>query len=530
LLIRIKNQDPVIKIILKEIISNLKNLPIIPSKIQLASLHLYQSTITMEKTVFDVIIMGAGLSGIGTAYHLQKNCKNQSYVILENRASMGGTWDLFQYPGIRSDSDMYTLGYSFKPWTNAQVIADGPHILNYIKETAEENNIKKNICFNTKIHSNHWDSKTNLWTLTCTDNNTGQEIQFQAKYVISCMGYYNYDKGYQPEFKGEKDFKGAIIHPQFWPKDLDYSGKEVVIIGSGATAITLVPAMTDKAKHVTMLQRSPTYVASMPNKSLLPTTLTKNLPIKIQYDLNRAAHIGFSVFQYNLCKSQPEFMKSFFKKEAKKQLPKGYDVDKHFSPKYNPWDERVCAVPDGDLFIELSKGTASIVTDHIEKFTEDGILLKSGQKLKADIIITATGLELQMIGGIKTFIDGKEYNSGDGMIYKGMMMKDVPNFAFVLGYTNASWTLKADLVAIYFCRLINETEKKKKHFFVAKSDQPIDKEPAIDFSSGYIQRAIQSGKLPSQGKTYPWKLKQNYLVDAVLFKTQKVEDGFLKFY
>lgn len=484
----------------------------------------------MEKTVFDVIIMGAGLSGIGTAYHLQKNCKNKSYIILENRAALGGTWDLFRYPGIRSDSDMYTLGYNFKPWTNPQVIADGNHILSYIQETAEENNIEQNIRFNTKIKITSWDSQSSLWTLTCTDNITGQEITFQTKYVISCMGYYNYEKTYKVDFKGENDFKGQIIQPQFWPKDLDYSDKDVVIIGSGATAVTLVPAMTDKAKHVTMLQRSPTYIASIPNKSLLPQSLTKNLPIKIQYDLNRAAHIGFSVFQYNLCKSQPELMRSFFKNEAKKNLPKGYDIDKHFTPKYNPWDERVCAVPDGDLFEVISDGKASIVTDHIEKFIEDGILLKSGKKLKADIIVTATGLEVQMLGGVKTFIDGKEYHSGDGMIYKGMMIKDIPNFAFILGYTNASWTLKADLVANYFCRLINETEKKKKQYFVAKSDLPIDKEPVIDFSSGYIQRAIQSGKLPSQGTTYPWKLKQNYLVDAVLFKTQKIEDGFLKFY
>lgn len=484
----------------------------------------------MEKTVFDVIIMGAGLSGIGTAYHLQQNCKDKSYVILENRASMGGTWDLFKYPGIRSDSDMYTLGYNFKPWTNSQVIADGPDILNYIKETAEENDIKKNIRYNTKIISSSWDSSTHLWTLTCIDNTTGKEISFQAKYIISCMGYYNYDKAYKAKFEGEKDFKGSIIHPQFWPENLDYSGKEVVIIGSGATAITLVPAMVDKAKHVTMLQRSPTYIASMPNKSLVPKFATKNLPVKIQYDLNRAAHIGFSVFQYNLCKSQPELMKAYFKNEARKNLPKGYNVDKHFTPKYNPWDERVCAVPDGDLFDVLNNGKASIVTDHIEKFTEDGILLKSGQKLKADIIITATGLELQMIGGIEPYIDGKKYNAGEGLIYKGMMMKDIPNFAFILGYTNASWTLKADLVANYFCRLINETEKRNKDYFVAQSDHPLGKEPAIDFTSGYIKRAIESGKLPSQGTSYPWKLKQNYLVDAVLFKTKKVEDEFLRFY
>lgn len=477
----------------------------------------------------DVIIMGAGLSGIGTACHLKRNLKDKSIAILENRKSMGGTWDLFRYPGIRSDSDMFTLGYSFKPWIHPKSIADGELILNYIKEAAAEYNIEKDIHYNTKIESAHWDSQTSLWTVKCTDNLTNKEVTYSAKYVISCMGYYNYDKGHRPKFNGEEDFKGTIIHPQFWPSDLDYSDKEVVIIGSGATAVTLLPAMTDKAKHVTMLQRSPTYIASIPNKSILPKKGLEKLPIKVQYDLNRAAQISFQIFQYNLCKAQPKLMKRYFKKMAQQQLPKGYNVDKHFNPSYNPWDERVCAVPDGDLFKAIRKGDASIVTDHIDKFTEDGILLQSGQKLKADIIITATGLELQMIGGIQTYIDGKEFKTQDGIIYKGMMIKDIPNFAFILGYTNSSWSLKADLVANYFCKLIKETEIKRKDSFIASSDEPIEKEPVLDFSSGYVQRAIKAGILPSQGEKYPWKLKQNYLVDAYNFKTQKLNDGYLKF-
>ena len=483
----------------------------------------------MAKNTFDVIIMGAGLSGIGTAYHLQQECKGKTYAILENRESIGGTWDLFRYPGIRSDSDMFTLGYSFKPWKHNEAIADGGLILNYIKETASENGIDKNIHFNTKINRADWDSETNTWTITCYNSKTKKNIEYTAKYVISCLGYYNYEKAHRPEFKGEKSFKGDIIHPQFWPKNYDYAGKEIVIIGSGATAVTLVPSMADKAKHVTMLQRSPTYIASIPNRSLLPQNLLKNLPDTVQYNLNRAAQIGLQVVSYNLCQSQPALMKRYFREHVKKQLPKDYDIETHFVPKYNPWDERLCAVPNGDLFKSIRSGNASVITDHIDKFVEDGILLKSGKKIKADIIITATGLELQMLGGIKTFMDGKELKPADGIVYKGLMIKDVPNFAFILGYTNSSWTLKADMVGEYFCKLINTAEKKKKKVFVVKSDKPIEKEPALNFNAGYVQRAIQAGVLPSQGVTYPWKLKQNYLIDAFNFKFRDIKDEFLQF-
>lgn len=483
-----------------------------------------------KNNTFDVIIMGAGLSGIGTACHMKRDCKDQSFVILENRATMGGTWDLFKYPGIRSDSDMFTLGYSFKPWIHPQSIADGDLILSYIHEAAAEYDVEKHIKYNTQINSANWDSSKSLWSIKCTDKESGKDIEYHAKYIISCMGYYNYERGYKPEFKGEKDFKGKIIHPQFWPEDYDYSDKEIVIIGSGATAVTLLPALTDKAKHVTMLQRSPTYIATIPNRSIVPPRITKNLPVKIQYDINRAAQISFQVFQYNLCRAQPEMMKIYFKKMAQRQLPKGYDVDKHFTPKYNPWDERVCAVPDGDLFKAIRKGNASIVTDHIDKFVDDGILLKSGEKIKADVIITATGLEVQMLGGVQLFMDGKELHSGDGIVYKGMMVKDIPNFAFILGYTNSSWTLKADLVSTYFCKLIKETEKQKKSYFVAESDEEVEKEPVLNFAAGYVQRAIEAGILPSQGSKYPWKIKQNYLIDAVNFKTGKLHDGYLKFY
>ena len=481
------------------------------------------------KSSVDVIVMGAGLSGIGTACHLKRQCKDQSVLILENRAQMGGTWDLFRYPGVRSDSDMFTLGYEFKPWIHPKAIADGDLILRYINEAAREYHLEDQIHYNTKVETVDWNSKDSSWTVNCTDNLSGEKVSYRAKYIISCMGYYNYEHGHRPHFEGEENFKGTIIHPQFWPKDYDYTGKKVVIIGSGATAVTLLPAMTDKAKHVTMLQRSPTYIATLPNRSILPKKLVQNLPVKVQYDLNRAVQIGFQVFQYNLCRIQPNLMRTYFKKMAQIQLPKDFDVDKHFTPKYNPWDERVCAVPDGDLFKAIKKGKASIVTDHIDRFEEDGILLKSGERLKADVIVTATGLEVQMIGGIKAYLDGKEFKTSDGVIYKGMMIKDIPNFAFILGYTNSSWSLKADLVANYFCKLITQTEKKGKKSFVIKSDKTIEKEPVLDMTSGYIQRAIKAGILPSQGKEYPWKLKQNYLVDAFNFKTQKVEDSFLKF-
>jgi len=479
---------------------------------------------------FDVIIMGAGLSGIGAACHLQKNCPKKSYAILEARSSMGGTWDLFKYPGIRSDSDMYTLGYNFKPWTNPKSIADGPDILNYIKETAEENNVTSNIHYDTKVKEAHWDSNETLWTIICENSKTKKTITYTCNYIHSCMGYYKYDHGFTPEFKGREKFKGKIVHPQLWPEDLDYKDKEVVVIGSGATAVTLVPAMADKTKHITMLQRSPTYVVSVPNRSLFPKKMNELLPPDIMYNINRTAHLGITVIQYALSRNQPEMMKNFFIKNAKKQLPSDYDIQKHFTPNYNPWDERLCAVPNGDLFKAIKKGKASVVTDQIDTFTKDGILLKSGKELKADIIITATGLELQLIGGIKAFIDGKQYNPKEAIVYKGMMIKDIPNFVFVFGYTNASWTLRADLVSTYFCRLINETEKSGKKIFVTKSDRKLETRPMFDFQPGYIKRAMEAGILPSQGKKEPWLVKQNYILEAIDMNFGSVKDSYMKFY
>jgi len=484
----------------------------------------------MRKNHVDVIIMGAGLSGIGAACHLQRNCPDKTYIILEARNSMGGTWDLFRYPGIRSDSDMYTLGYNFKPWTNPKVIADGPSILSYIKETAKEYIVESKIKYNTKVTEIRWSTKDTLWSVHCLNTKTNETAVYTCDFLESCLGYYKYEKGYTPDFKGMDTYKGAIIHPQLWPENLDYTDKEVIVIGSGATAVTLVPAMTDKAKHVTMLQRSPTYVVSVPNQSLFPKKMNELLPAQLMYSINRTAHVGISMLQYSLSRAQPEMMKKFFIKSPTKELSKDYDVATHFTPKYNPWDERLCVVPEGDLFKAINKGKASVVTALIDTFTEEGILLETGEELKADIIITATGLELQMIGGIKLYIDDAEPDPNDAIVYKGMMIKDVPNFVFVVGYTNASWTLKADLASSYFCRLIKETEKMNKKMFVAKSDKPIDTEPLMDFKSGYVQRAIRSGNLPKQGTKAPWKLKQNYIYDALTLNYGKIKDGYLKFF
>jgi monooxygenase len=484
----------------------------------------------MNNTHFDVVIMGAGLSGIGAACHLQQNCPKKSYIIIEARNSMGGTWDLFRYPGIRSDSDMYTLGYDFKPWTNPKVIADGPSILSYIKETAEQYKVDSKIKYHTKVTELRWNTKDAIWTVNCIDTKTNESKAYTCNYLESCMGYYKYEKGYTPDFNGIDQYKGAIIHPQFWPEDLDYTNKEIIVIGSGATAVTLVPALTAKAKHVTMLQRSPTYVVSVPNKSLFPKKMNELLPAQLMYTINRAAHVGISMLQYSLSRAQPEMMKRFFIKSPTKELSKGYDVATHFTPKYKPWDERLCVVPEGDLFKAINQGKASVVTSQIDTFTKEGILLQTGEELKADIIITATGLELQMLGGIKMIIDDIEPNPGEAIVYKGMMIKDVPNFAFVVGYTNASWTLKADLVSAYFCRLINETEKMNRKIFVPKSDKPIETEPIMDFKSGYVQRAIRSGNLPKQGTKAPWKLKQNYIYDALTLNYGSLRDEYMQFY
>jgi monooxygenase len=394
----------------------------------------------------DVLIIGAGISGIGAAHHLQERCPGKSYAILEAREAIGGTWDLFRYPGIRSDSDMHTLGYRFRPWTAAKSIADGASILDYVRDTAREGGIEEKVRFGHRAVKASWSSEEARWTVTVerADGSTGQ---VSCAFLFNCSGYYRYDEGFTPEFAGVEDFEGQLIHPQHWPEDADYAGKKVVVIGSGATAVTLVPAMAKDAAHVTMLQRSPTYVVSLPGEDAVAEALRKFLPHRAVYSIVRWKNVLIQSFTYRLSRSRPGFFKKVLRKGLEKALPPGYDIDTHFKPKYNPWDQRLCVVPDGDLFKALRDGSAEIVTDHIERFTAKGIKLESGKELEADVVVTATGLNLQFLGGMKLEIDGTEPDQGKMMIYRGMMIGDVPNLAFTIGYTNASWTLKADLVA-----------------------------------------------------------------------------------
>lgn len=475
---------------------------------------------------FDVLIIGAGLSGIGAAWHLQKNCPDKSYAILERRQAIGGTWDLFRYPGIRSDSDMYTLGYSFKPWTDPKIIADGPSIRDYIRETARENGIDRKIRYGLKVTGASWSTPDAAWTISVLNEATGESSQYTCNFVQMCTGYYNYDAGYTPEFAGIKEFKGTLIHPQKWPENFDYSGKRVVIIGSGATAVTLLPAMTDKAAHVTMLQRSPTYVASVPQNDVVSQQLRRFLPEMAVYRMGRTRNVGLQMAIFRLAKARPKAMRRLLLGMVRKQVGSEFDMT-HFTPRYNPWDERLCAVPDGDLFKVLRKGLASIVTDQIERFTDKGILLKSGRELEADVIITATGLDLQMLGGAELTVDGKPYQMNSHMNYKGVMFEDLPNLSMVFGYTNASWTLKADISSEFVCRLIKHMDKKGVRQCTPRNRTGVEQESFIDMSSGYIQRAL--GKLPRQGKDAPWKVYMNYALDLVTLRYKPIEDGAMEF-
>lgn len=481
----------------------------------------------MPSEHFDVLIVGAGLSGIGAAYHLQIKCPNKSYAILERRQAIGGTWDLFRYPGIRSDSDMFTLGYNFKPWTSPKAIADGTAIREYVQETARENGIDKKIRHGLRVRTASWSSKTATWTVEAEREPSGEVVTFTCNFLQMCSGYYNYDQGYTPEFAGLSDFKGQVVHPQKWTKDIDYANKKVVIIGSGATAVTLLPAMTDKAAHVTMLQRSPTYVISVPEEDIISNKLRRFLPEKLVYRLGRTRNVGLTMMFYRLSREKPALIRRFLLKQVRWQVGKDFDMT-HFSPKYKPWDERVCAVPDGDLFKVLKQGKASIVTDHIDCFTEKGIRLKSGKELEADLIVTATGLNLQLFGGMAVTVDGKEMKMAETMNYKGAMFRDVPNLAMTFGYTNASWTLKADLTSEFVCRLLNTMDKKGvKQCTPRNTDPSVVEENFLNLASGYIQRA--AGNLPKQGNKSPWKLYQNYALDMAMLRLGSVEDGVMVF-
>jgi cation diffusion facilitator CzcD-associated flavoprotein CzcO len=481
---------------------------------------------------FDVLIVGAGLSGIGAGWHLQQKCPDKSYVILEGRDCIGGTWDLFRYPGIRSDSDMFTLGYSFRPWTEPKAIADGPRILNYVRETAADNGIDKNIRFHHRVKRASWSSQDARWTVEAERGGQGEAppelVRFTCNFLFMCAGYYKYEGGYRPEFAGEQNFAGRIVHPQAWPDDLDYAGKRVVVIGSGATAVTLVPEMAKQAAHVTMLQRSPTYVVARPAEDPLANKLRTRFSPKIAYHLIRWRNVLFGMYFFQLCRRKPSRARELILGGVKMAMGPDYDIATHFTPRYNPWEQRLCLVPDGDLFKSIRQGKASVATNTIDTFTEKGIRLQDGSELDADIIVTATGLNLQVVGGLEVSVDGRAVDFARTLNYKGMMYSDVPNMASALGYTNASWTLKCDLTCEYVCRLINYMDRHGfKQCVPHNIDPSIAELPALDFSSGYVQRSV--AKLPKQGSKRPWRLYQNYALDIVSLRFGKVDDGVMQY-
>jgi cation diffusion facilitator CzcD-associated flavoprotein CzcO len=479
---------------------------------------------------FDVVIVGAGLSGIGAACHLQQQCPGKSYLILEGRDASGGTWDLFRYPGIRSDSDMHTLGYNFKPWKESKAIADGPAILKYIRETAAEHNVNDNIRYGHRVVSASWSSEDACWAIS-VQKSDGENRVIRCNLMLMCSGYYNYEHGYLPDFKGRQRFGGQIVHPQFWPEDLDYTSKKVIVIGSGATAMTLIPAMAKDVEHIVMLQRSPTYVISFPDEDIVANVLRAILPEKWAYAITRWKNINFQQFMYGQTRKRPEAVKRVLLRKVRKELGKDYDVEKHFTPAYDPWDQRLCLVPNNDLFLAIRSGKASVATDHVDTFTETGILLESGEELEADIIVTATGLDLLVLGGVEFVVDGEPVDFGNTMTYKGMMSSNVPNLVSTFGYINASWTLRADLIAEWFCRLVNHMDAVgARQCTPTPGDEAANapRKPYImNFSSGYIQRVLD--QLPKQSDRAPWSNPQNYGGDRKMFRDGPIDDGALVF-
>jgi cation diffusion facilitator CzcD-associated flavoprotein CzcO len=461
----------------------------------------------------DVIVVGAGISGIDAGYHLQTSCPTMTYAILEARDAIGGTWDLFRYPGIRSDSDMLTLGFPFRPWESDKLIADGPSILQYVRDTAAHYGIDGKIRFHHKVVAAHWSSERARWRVDIEGKGS-----LECRFLFMCSGYYDYDRGYTPELPGTELFRGRIVHPQQWTPDIDYTGKRVVVIGSGATAVTLVPELAKQAAHVTMLQRSPTYIVSVP--AIDP--LAKYLPRGAARWKNVLFGMGF----YAFCRRYPVRARAWILKQVAKQLPAGYDLS-HFTPSYNPWDQRLCLVPDADLFKSVREGKASVVTDHVATFTEGGIRLRSGRELEADLVITATGLRLKFLAGLKVDVDGTPIDPHSLFVYKGMMLSGVPNLAFAIGYTNASWTLKCDLTSRYVCRLLNYMDAKHLTTCTPRRDPDIEELPLIDFSSGYVTRALH--ELPRQGATVPWRLYQNYALDLATLRHGRVDDPAMQF-
>jgi cation diffusion facilitator CzcD-associated flavoprotein CzcO len=474
---------------------------------------------------FDVVVVGAGLSGIGAAWHLQAECPDRSFTILEARDAIGGTWDLFRYPGVRSDSDMFTLGYSFRPWGSDAAIAGGPAIRNYIRETADQFGITQRIRFGQRVTAASWDSGEARWTVNVSA--AGAERQVRCKFLFFCSGYYDYEQGHDPAWAGRDSFGGRIVHPQHWPEDLDYAGKQVVVIGSGATAITLLPELAERAGHVTMLQRSPSYVVALPARDPISAVLRRVLPRRAAYELVRWKNILITIALFQYMRRWPQGARRLLMKLAQERLP-GIDVQKHFNPRYDPWDQRLCIAPDADVFRVLRSGQASVVTDEIESFTPGGIRLASGQELPADIVVTATGLKLKMLGGARITVDGQVLDLSQRLAYRGAMCSGVPNLAMTMGYTNASWTLKAELIARYVCRLLNHLRDQRYDVCLPVHEGAAEAtEPALPLSSGYVQRA--TAVLPRQGPRAPWRVYQNYVRDLLSLKLSSLHDGAMRF-
>ncbi|MDP3892257.1 NAD(P)/FAD-dependent oxidoreductase [Nocardioides sp.] len=476
---------------------------------------------------FDHIIVGAGLSGIGAARHLQEAFPQRSYAVLEARHTLGGTWDLFRYPGVRSDSDMYTLGYRFKPWTGRKAIADGADIRGYIEEAARENGIDRHVRYHHRLVRADWSSDDSRWTLTIEHTDTGATSELTCSFLMSTSGYYRYDEGYTPDFPGLHEYAGQVVHPQHWPEDLDYAGKRIVVIGSGATAVTLIPNLAKDAAHVTMLQRSPTYIISQPTTDPIAEQMIRRLPSRMASKAVRGRYLATSIGFYEFCQRRPQAARTLLRKLLERQLPPDVDFDTHFKPQYDPWDQRLCLVPSGDLFKALRQHTVDIETDHIDTFTEKGVRLASGKELAADIVVTATGLNLLAFGGAQLAVDGKDVSLPDTMAYKGMMLSDIPNFVFVVGYTNASWTLKADLVCEYTVRLLRHMEETGTSVCVPRRDPAVDEEPFLDFAANYVLRSVAD--FPKQGSTAPWKLKMNFFVDRRNLRKASIHDDVMEF-
>ena len=481
----------------------------------------------MTNNSLDILIVGAGLSGIAAAYYLQTRCRHKRFAIVESRGAIGGTWDLFRYPGIRSDSDMYTLGYRFRPWTGKQAIAGGPAILQYLKDTAREFGIDQRIQFHQRVLRIAWSTQEAAWRVTIQHSQTGAQRQISCKFLLMCSGYYRYDRGYMPAWKDMDRFQGTIIHPQAWRDDLECAGKRIIVIGSGATAVTMAPALAEQAQHVTILQRSPSYIVSAPSIDQAALTMRRRLPVQLANWLTRWRLILRGQYQYQIARKQPAAARASILDGVRQALGPDYEIERHFSPAYNVWDQRVCLVPDSDLFHCIKRGKLSMVTSRIEAFEEAGIRLETGELLPADIIVTATGLVMKIMHGVDILVDGQPVELGDTLSYKGMMYSGIPNLISTFGYTNASWTLKAELICEYACRLLRHMERRGYASCAPRLYGDVERDAYVDFTSGYVRRALDG--LPKQGSRRPWKVYQNYVKDLLMLRYGRLEDGVLEF-